>query len=187
MACWPTSDPGLISFWDVAYVAPIFGNTDTVTYQFHCTLNILFTCAPVSIFPRKNMVAPRSFLYAYYWLDFCNVHVLYQVVHDHNVCGHIFSTLEIYLSGAYYWYRCIDIVFNYESSRTTFVLCLLPKHWSHTLHWHWHCLLRCMYFAIFECVLVTRIITVLGRSICEDTNFSEAGGGVRYRDWNCWN
>jgi len=56
-------------------------------------------------------------------------------------------------------------MFDYESNRATFVLCLLHKYWLHTLHWHWRCLLRCMYFAIFECcVLVTRIITVLGRS-----------------------
>ena len=50
---------------------------------------------------RKNMVAPKPCLYALFLTWFCTVHVLYQVVHDDNLCGHIFSTPEISLSGAY--------------------------------------------------------------------------------------
>ena len=154
MACWPTSDIRLIFFWDVAYVAPIFGNTDTVTYQFHCTLNVCSYVHRFPYFPQRYGGAQTMFIRMLLtW--FCNVHVLYQVVHDDNLCGHLFSTPRIYLSGAYFWYPCIDIVFDYESNRTTFMLCLLHRHWLHTLHWHWHCLLHCMYFPIFECVLVT--------------------------------
>ena len=155
MARWPTPDPRLASFSDVAYIAPIFGNPDTVTYQFIRSLNILFVCAPASIFPVKIWWRSNHFI-RMSLTSLCTVHVSYQVVHYCTLSGHLFSTPEIllsdayaelvvslkrllsewhlfcapkiYLSGAYYWYRRIDIAFDYASNRTTFVLCLLRRH-----------------------------------------------------------
>jgi len=130
MASWPTSDPWLISFWDVAYIAPIFGNPDTVTYQFIRPLNILFVCTPFSIFPVKIWWRSNHFI-RMSLTSLCTVHVSYQVVHYCTLCGHLFGIPEIYLSGAYHWYRRIDNVFDYASNRTTFVLCSLRRHLIH--------------------------------------------------------
>ena len=111
---------------------------------------------------------------------FCTVHVLYQVVHDYNLCGHLLSTPEISLSDAY---AKLVVSLNNYCRKDTYsappklfkwcillislhwycvwlwvqsdyvVLHLLRRHWLHILYWHWHCRSRYMHFGI--CLLYT--------------------------------
>jgi len=125
------------------------------------------------------MVAPKPFLYACHWLHFalstCRTksytialcgylfsipEVLLSGAYAELVVSlkpllsewHLFCDPEIYLSGAYHGYRCIDIVFDYASNRTTFVLCIL-----HLIHIYIDIdtayLIVCMHFAILSVYL----------------------------------